>query len=756
MTQFNRQFQIALLLSICSILIAGESILKGKVRHANTYNEIPDVNIYIENSGIGTVSDFGGEFLLETAKIPGDALIVFKHVAFDSLKISLSEALKVSNFYLEPRIIQARNILVEAEKYQIGIMKDLPQPYSVIEAKRFDVQGYTDAGDLLRTEQNMQVEEELNGKKTVAIRGGNADDVIILYNGIKMNNNYDNVFDLSLINLEDIEHFEIIRGSNTAIYGPEAFSGVINIVPKTYRNYTVRFQQKFGTYASGDWSLLLNHNFFKKLNLSYSYKQGASKREYADSSLTGEYLQNSLFYHSANAVYDFNGGTKTNSEQNLSIMYFRTSQDYDNTRYEESLSNLNQLITMRYTGHIGVVHDLNLTGSYQWYDISQIIAAQRGFLDRQFKNRSLNLGIEKSKKIDRFQVLAAYQYESNELDYLDGRYDFDEFQLGLESALLKNHKHGFVSVIKFQSPTGSDFMDRADIDLSYRYDYVKNERGNEEYRGISRRDDEQFRSGLSPENIWSESMVKISTHLSGHNKFFIIDAYLNAGKNIKFPTLFQQMSTPLAVGPNSLANSPELSPEKNRTIEIGMKFLRETDDKSGLNGWEFSANYFKNYYENKFRMYYLPSIPVAFYDNVQNADISGLEGKWSLFIWKKKLTLEAGASRYFISEKAAFPFKHEQKYIANVFIDHAGYSFQVHWFHESEQLGWVRTIDGNMFEVMLEGYSNMDIHLSKSFEIKEFKLFANISGRNILNVNRELEGIALNDRRFYITLGVEY
>ncbi|MGD9900078.1 MAG: TonB-dependent receptor plug domain-containing protein, partial [Calditrichaceae bacterium] len=475
MIRFNRQFLIVFVLSTCSILIAGESIIKGKVRHANTYNEIPDVNIYIENTGIGTTSDFGGEFLLDISELQGDELIVFKHVAFDSLKMPLSEALISTDFYLLPRIIQARNILVEAEKYNIGIMKDLPQPYSVIEAKRFDVQGYTDAGDLLRTEQNMQVEEELNGKKTVAIRGGNADDVIILYNGIKMNSNFDNVFDLSLINLEDIEHFEIIRGSNTAIYGPEAFSGVINIVPKTYRNYTVRFQQKFGTYASGDWSLLLNHNFFKKLNLSYSYKQGAAKREYADSSLSGEYLRNSLYYHSANAVYDFNGGKKTDTEQNLSIMYFRTSQDYENTRYEESLSNLNQLFTIRYTGHIAVVHDLNLTGSYQWYDISQIIAAQRGFLDRQFKNRSLNFGIEKSKKIDRFQVLAAYQYEYNELDYLDGRYDFDEFQLGLESALLNNRKHGFVSVIKFQSPTGSDFMDRADIDLSYRYDYVKNE-----------------------------------------------------------------------------------------------------------------------------------------------------------------------------------------------------------------------------------------------------------------------------------------
>ena len=122
----------------------------------------------------------------------------------------------------------------------------------MLESKTFEIRGFIDAGDLLKTEHSIQVEEDLSGKKTVSIRGGNPDEIVVMYNGVKLNRAYDNTFDLSLIDLEDIDRFEIIKGSNTALYGPEAFSGVINIVPKTQYDYHVRFQQRLGTYQSGN------------------------------------------------------------------------------------------------------------------------------------------------------------------------------------------------------------------------------------------------------------------------------------------------------------------------------------------------------------------------------------------------------------------------------------------------------------------------------------------------------------------------
>jgi hypothetical protein len=98
-------------------------------------------------------------------------------------------------------------------------------------------------------------------------------------------------------------------------------------------------------------------------------------------------------------------------------------------------------------------------------------------------------------------------------------------------------------------------------------------------------------------------------------------------------------------------------------------------------------------------------------------------------------------------------------------IDHTGYSFQLHWFNEGEQEGNVRRqgadltqITRNDFDaILLPGYSNLDLHLSKTFEIGKLKLFCNASGRNLLNSDSiVLQGLALRDRRYYVTLGAQY
>ncbi|MDZ7343404.1 MAG: TonB-dependent receptor, partial [candidate division KSB1 bacterium] len=181
----------------------------------------------------------------------------------------------------------------------------------------------------------------------------------------------------------------------------------------------------------------------------------------------------------------------------------------------------------------------------------------------------------------------------------------------------------------------------------------------------------------------------------------------------------------------------------------------------------FSGNFFKNQYQNKFRIFSTPGLPIAFYDNTPNARISGFETKASLFLFRKKVTADLGLSKYSISEKAAFPFKADFKATFNLLFDHAGYSFQLHLFKEGEQAGWVRFSEtsndstGLAFcqyaEVRLPSFSNLDLHFSKSFSLGKFKFLANASGRNLLNAQEVvLQGLALRDRRYYLTFGAQY
>ena len=81
--------------------------------------------------------------------------------------------------------------------------------------------------------------------------------------------------------MQNVEQIEIVKGGHSVLYGPDAFSGVVNIVPKNTKDKNVRVSQQFGSYASGFW----NANAQAQLGntfLSLSQKQGSYKRVFED------------------------------------------------------------------------------------------------------------------------------------------------------------------------------------------------------------------------------------------------------------------------------------------------------------------------------------------------------------------------------------------------------------------------------------------------------------------------------------------
>ncbi len=571
------RFLLLLILPI-QVALSQETEISGKVRHANTYQTIPGVNIYVKNSNIGTTSNYEGYFSIQIQQSQENMTIVFDHISYHKLELPIKDAKKQKYFNLQPRIIQLPEVNIEAEQNIPIILMDLPQPHSIIEGRNIDMQGFVDAGDLLKVEQSIQVKENLSGKKTISIRGGNPDDVLVLYNGIKMNSVYDNIFDLSLINIEDIKRFEIIKGSHSSLYGSEAISGVINIVPKIKRDYTLKFQQKLGTYSSADWNLQINRNLFNKLNLSYSYKQGSTTREYLDSLQVSELLVNESSYHTASMYYDFFGKNNLRDDKNISLMYFRTDSDYQNSRNDEKVMNLNQMLTANYTGNLLMIKNINLTGAYQWYDNAQFLFAQSLQYDQNFANRSFNFNIINSQNMKNVGIILSYQFENNQLDYKNQRIAEDELSIGIESALYSSYRNSFTSIVKMHMPTESDFLTKADIDFSYRFDDVQNSYDNLGFRSS---DSLAQNNNFDDEN-WRKSMVKFSAQLSGGNEKFVINGYLNYGTNYKFPTMFQQTSMPQVTG--NPANQPYLLPEKNKSLELRIDLIGESLPNSHVNG----------------------------------------------------------------------------------------------------------------------------------------------------------------------------
>lgn len=130
----------------------------------------------------------------------------------------------------------------------------------------------------------------------ITIRGSSFEQVLILVNGIRMNdsqtghNTFNIPFDISAV-----ERIEIIKGSSAKLYGQNVYAGVINIVTKTSSEEQVTIKAQGGDFKTYDLSASATFGSEKFTNL-FSISNGASDgyRYNTDYQIRNFFYQNKL------------------------------------------------------------------------------------------------------------------------------------------------------------------------------------------------------------------------------------------------------------------------------------------------------------------------------------------------------------------------------------------------------------------------------------------------------------------------------
>ncbi|RPI02834.1 MAG: hypothetical protein EHM72_03195 [Calditrichaeota bacterium] len=721
--------------------LAAQIKLSGMVIDSNTKRPISNVNVFLAESDIGTTTDVSGKFILDLAATQRQGHIILQHISYKPRTIQVDSLPSIKMIELIPRVIPLSGVEVVGvgENRQLEIQRDLPMRISVLNSETYDIRGYADVGDVLKTDSGIQINEEMSGKKSISLRAGNSDDLLFLYDGVRLNSPFDNSFDLSVINLDPIERLEIIKGSNTTIYGPEAFSGVINIKPQNIGDHLLRAKYRTGVYNTQDIGLSL-YKSYGALSAFYAYKNAAYERQFEGESLSDRSLENEGLHQYANLSY-------TSDKRRCSLLVSDSDLGYENHRDSESDDRNHKIGAFHFTGNVGPVRDIHILTSLTDYKEKFKISYLSNAIERKIADQSIQFSADKTFSKENFTLLTGYQFERKNADIQENRSALNLITQP-QTAKIERLHHGAFALAKINAVAGGPFWQNLLLEASLRHDSV-NDIVDSLQAGMK---DSEL--PLSQENNWSKTHWKISTSLDGYRNDLAFLFFLNYGGNTKFPTLIQQLSR----APSSEDDASEkMHPETLSSLELGMDIFKESLQTQTIDGWHLEASFFRNYYENKFIPYSAPGSPILFYDNIPIAEIFGVEGGFTLHFYQKKMNLKLGISRYNISDKLAFPFKSDLKQTIDWRVEHAGFSFILHWFNESEQIGWLRTFDGQRASVTLPAFSNIDLHCSKLVRIYKLQFFVNLSGMNLLNSPKAvLQGLSIRDRRAFLTAGFQF
>ncbi|MFH1159877.1 MAG: TonB-dependent receptor, partial [bacterium] len=218
----------------------------------------PISQVSITNSA-GTllvVTDLRGQADI-SAFVPGDSLH-FTHVAYQPLVILKSRVPANNQVFMTENIIRLDELVVSANRMEEK-KSELPYKIETIQAKEIQFENPQTTASMLEQTGDVFVQQSQMGGGSPVLRGMEANRVLLVLDGVRMNNAiYRSGHIQSIITVDPslLASMEILYGPGSVIYGSDALGGVISMQtfdPLLSRNGKVLIQgQVYGRYSSAN------------------------------------------------------------------------------------------------------------------------------------------------------------------------------------------------------------------------------------------------------------------------------------------------------------------------------------------------------------------------------------------------------------------------------------------------------------------------------------------------------------------------
>ena len=452
-------------------------------------------------------------------------------IIFFSINISLINDLSANE--VDEIIVKGARIETPASNFGSSIF--------ILNSEDIRLRGIRSAIDAISSSPGVTTKKNgsFGGVGSVRIRGASSSQTLVLVDGVPVNDasSPGGGYNFEYLDTSNIERIEVLRGSQSTLWGSDAIGGVVNIFTKSAEDNSVNILSETGSFGlrkiNSEFGLVSNFGKFLFL-VDDTSLDGISKADRKDGNIEKDGFETNS--------YSFKGNMEVNNIEIKGLLsYIKSDVEYDSFGFVTGVQDGDERsITEEFTGNLTIKFNLfgeklENTFSFNQSDISR----------DYFTDNNLTFGADGDRKL--------YRYQGN-----TGFGKYNKIAFGFE---------------KEESSVSLDKLSIDSLFLLYQFQPIKDLVVS---AGI-RNDDNKGFSSKTTRKI--AAAYKISENISIKSSW---------GEGFKVPTIFQ--TTFFCCGANS-ANT-NIRPEVSTSYDLGFDFSLK--DK-----FSFSLIYFKQDVNNQ-------------------------------------------------------------------------------------------------------------------------------------------------------------
>jgi vitamin B12 transporter len=263
---------------------------------------------------------------------------------------------------------------------------------------------------------------------TTSIRGSSAGNVLILVDGIPVNDPsvITNYYDLNFVVADQVERIEILKGGQSTLYGSDAVAGVINIISRRQNQNGTKIN---GSFTAGSFNTLKQHIGINGRNnktvygINYTHTSADGFSSAHDTSSSGTFDNDGYNQHTVTTRLGFSISKSITANFSGTYNYYKTDLDAAAFTDERDFTATNQnkqfsagLTHKHNKGTVRLNYHYNWLRRYYLDDSSYKSNPYTDFVKSNYIGRTQYWELFANWRLANWEILTGIDYRLNKTD----------------------------------------------------------------------------------------------------------------------------------------------------------------------------------------------------------------------------------------------------------------------------------------------------------------------------------------------------